>query len=128
MDEYELFVNKAYERGFCCGKVTTKWCVKCKCGVSRPRSWAACGGAAQTEGTEKEMRFMKEKALSEKEKLFCTYYSVTVNAVESAYKAGYTLAPERAAIRFFCVLVPSYLLMFISSVFYDFSQNLRELF
>lgn len=42
---------------------------------------------------------MKDRPLSEKEKLFCTYYSVTMNAVESAYKAGYSLAPERAAIK-----------------------------
>lgn len=42
---------------------------------------------------------MKDKPLSEKEKLFCTYYSVNMNAVESAYKSGYTIAPERAAIK-----------------------------
>lgn len=42
---------------------------------------------------------MKDKPLTEKEKLFCTYYSVKMNAVESAHKAGYTVAPERAAIK-----------------------------
>lgn len=42
---------------------------------------------------------MKNKELSEKEKLFCTYYSVKQNALEAAIKSGYTVAPEKAAVR-----------------------------
>ncbi len=42
---------------------------------------------------------MKNKELSEKEKLFCTYYSVKQNALEAAVKSGYTISPERAAVR-----------------------------
>lgn len=42
---------------------------------------------------------MKDKSLTEKEKLFCLYYSVKMNAVESAYKAGYKISPERSAMK-----------------------------
>lgn len=42
---------------------------------------------------------MRSKELSEKEKLFCTYYSVKQNAVEAALKSGYTVSPERAAVK-----------------------------
>lgn len=42
---------------------------------------------------------MKSKKLSEKEKLFCTYYSVKQNAFEAAVKAGYKTAPEKTAVR-----------------------------
>lgn len=42
---------------------------------------------------------MKIKELTEKEKLFCTYYSLKQNALEAAIKSGYTVAPEKAAMR-----------------------------
>lgn len=42
---------------------------------------------------------MKSKELTEKEKLFCTYYSVKQNAIEAAVKSGYTIAPEKTAVR-----------------------------
>lgn len=42
---------------------------------------------------------MKDKPLTQKEKLFCTYYSVKQNAFEAAIKAGYTTFPERTAIK-----------------------------
>ncbi len=42
---------------------------------------------------------MKDKALTEKEKLFCTYYSVGRNATEAAIKAGYGIMPERTAVK-----------------------------
>lgn len=42
---------------------------------------------------------MKEKTLTQKELLFCTYYSIKQNATEAAVKAGYNVMPERAAVR-----------------------------
>lgn len=42
---------------------------------------------------------MKEKALTQKEILFCTYYSIKRSPVEAAIKAGYNVMPERAAVR-----------------------------
>lgn len=42
---------------------------------------------------------MKDKTLTQKEKLFCTYYSIKRNAAESAMKAGYIVMPERAAMK-----------------------------
>ena len=42
---------------------------------------------------------MRDKPLNEKEMLFCTYYSVTQNAVEATVKAGYCTSPERSAAR-----------------------------
>ncbi len=42
---------------------------------------------------------MKSKELTEKEKLFCTYYSLKQNAVEAAIKSGYTLSPEKTAVK-----------------------------
>ncbi len=42
---------------------------------------------------------IKDKGLSQKEKLFCAYYRVKHNALEAAVKAGYTVSPERAAVR-----------------------------
>lgn len=42
---------------------------------------------------------LKEKALSQKENLFCTYYSIKRNAVEAALRSGYTIMPEKAAVR-----------------------------
>ena len=42
---------------------------------------------------------MKEKALTQKEILFCTYYSINRSAVEAAMKAGYTIMPERTAMK-----------------------------
>lgn len=42
---------------------------------------------------------MKEKALTQKENLFCTYYSIKRSAAEAAFKAGYSVMPERAAMK-----------------------------
>lgn len=42
---------------------------------------------------------MKDKELTQKENLFCTYYSINRNAAESAVKAGYTIMPERTAMK-----------------------------
>lgn len=42
---------------------------------------------------------MKTKELTEREKLFCTYYSLKQNAVEAAVKSGYGIAPEKAAMK-----------------------------
>lgn len=42
---------------------------------------------------------MKEKALTQREILFCTYYSVKRSAAESAFKAGYSVFPEKAAMK-----------------------------
>lgn len=42
---------------------------------------------------------MKTSSLSEKEKLFCLYYSSAWNLKEAALKAGYKLLPERMGIR-----------------------------
>lgn len=42
---------------------------------------------------------MKEKALTQKENLFCTYYSIKRSASEAAFKAGYSVMPERAAMK-----------------------------
>lgn len=45
------------------------------------------------------MRKMKDKTLSQKENLFCTYYSIKRSGVEAALKSGYTVMPERAAVK-----------------------------
>lgn len=42
---------------------------------------------------------MKEKTLTQKEILFCTYYCIKQNGAEAAYKAGYSVMPERAAMK-----------------------------
>lgn len=42
---------------------------------------------------------MKTKELTEREKLFCTYYSLKQNAVEAAIKSGYSISPEKAAVK-----------------------------
>lgn len=42
---------------------------------------------------------MKEKTLTQKEALFCTYYSIKRSAAEAAFKAGYSVMPERAAMK-----------------------------
>jgi len=42
---------------------------------------------------------MKEKTLTDREKLFCTYYSLKQNPKEAAILAGYRKFPEKTALR-----------------------------
>lgn len=47
----------------------------------------------------KEVEKMKDKTLTQKENLFCTYYSIKRNAAEAAMRAGYNVMPERTAMK-----------------------------
>lgn len=42
---------------------------------------------------------MKDKELTQKENLFCTYYSINRSPAEAATKAGYNIMPERTAMK-----------------------------